>query len=141
MFAIPEHAVLEPVSHHPLSPATLIWSVSSDAPRWRELLSRANALRQLATVALPLPWDDPRVAIWLSVLPPRHPGSLRGYDAPQGAFAVLDGRVVEQSGGRTRALRPGQVRVFGPGYRHLVRNGGAEHAVTVHVQIRPAPAS
>jgi mannose-6-phosphate isomerase-like protein (cupin superfamily) len=139
MFAIPEHAVLEPVSHHPLSPATLVWSVSSDAPRWRELLSRADVADQLGPVAVPLPWDDPRVSIWLSVLPPSHPGSLRGYDAQQGAFAVLAGHVVEQTGGRTRALRPGQVRVFGPGYRHLVRNGGAEPAVSVHVQIRPAP--
>lgn len=144
MFAIPEHAVLPPLSHHPLSPIGLVRSVSSDSPRWRELLvgadadvSGAGALASAGWSA-PLAWDDPRVTIWLSVWPRRHRRQARhyhGYDAPQGAFAVLSGQVLEQSNGRARILRPGQVRIFGPGYRHSVRNVGVEPAVTVHVQI------
>jgi len=137
MFAIPEHAVLPPVSHHPLSPTALVRSVGSDPLRWRRLLAGATAVGRpvLAPFALPLPWDDPRVTIWLTVWPPSHRGAVRGYDAPQGAFAVLSGQVVEQSDGRARTLRPGQARIFGPGYRHCVLNAGAEQAVTVHVQI------
>ena len=138
MFAIPEHSVLPAVSHHPLSPFALVRSISSDPSRWRGLLAGAGerlAAAPLTPVALPLASDDPRVTIWLSVWPLSYLGPAQLYDAPQGAFAVLSGQVVERTGDRTRTLRPGQARIFGPGYRHTVLNVGPEPAVTVHVQI------
>ncbi|HEY3259501.1 MAG TPA: cupin domain-containing protein [Pseudonocardiaceae bacterium] len=137
MFAIPEHSVLPPVTHHPLSPTAVVRSVGSDPLRWRGLLASATAIGRpvLEPLTLPLPSEDPRVTTWLTVWPAGHRGTLRGYDAHQGAFAVLSGQVIEHAGGRVRTLRPGQVRIFGPGYRHRVRNAGAEQAVTVHVQI------
>jgi mannose-6-phosphate isomerase-like protein (cupin superfamily) len=133
MFAVPELTVLSPLSHRSLSPTALVRSVTAD-PRWRDLLSTGS-------VPIRMPWNDPRVEIWLSAWPPRShgPGVDHTYDASQGAFAVLSGRVVEYAGGRSRTLQPGQVRVFGPGYRHRVVNASAEPAVTVHVQIRVQP--
>jgi len=136
MFAIPEHTVPPPPQQPPLSPIALVRAVTAD-PRWRELLSDGSPGAGAAPV--PLPWDDPRVEITLCVLQPemQDPAFIRGYDAPQGAFAVLSGQAVEHSRGRSRPLECGQVRVFGPGYRHAVVNSGIEPAVTVHVQIRP----
>jgi len=127
MFAIPEYTVLRPLDPRPLSPTALVRWISSDPARWRDLPA-------LATTQL-VPYDDPRVRIWLSVWPPGAAPSARRYDAAQGAFAVLDGAVVEHASGTSRTLRPGQVRVFGPGYRHAVRTAGPERAVTVHVQL------
>ena len=127
MFAIPEYTVLRTPAPHPLSPTALVRWVSS-SPSWRELLSDAAQPR-------PVPYDDPRVQIWLSVWPPGTVAPWHRYDASQGAFAVLSGVVVEHAGGTARTLRPGQMRVFGPGYRHTVRSAGPEPAVTVHVQI------
>jgi mannose-6-phosphate isomerase-like protein (cupin superfamily) len=137
MFAVPELTVLSPLSHRSLSPTALVRSVTAD-PRWRDLLSTGS-------VPIRMPWNDPRVDIWLSAWQPRShgPGVEHTYDALQGAFAVLSGQVVEYAGGRSRTLRPGQVRVFGPGYRHRVVNADAdadaELAVTVHVQISAQP--
>jgi mannose-6-phosphate isomerase-like protein (cupin superfamily) len=143
MFAIPDHTVLAPVSYHPLSPATLVRSISSDPTRWRALL--AGAALALTPVVLPMPSDDPRVTTWLSVWPSNQLGPVRRYEAPQGAFAVLSGQVVERSGdragARARVLRPGQARIFGPGYRHTVLNPGPEPAVTLHIQIAPLSAA
>lgn len=126
MFAVPENTV-PTLSDRSLNLSSLIRAVTAEPPRWRELLSHSGAAV--------LPYDDPRVRIWLSVWPPGGPAATRTYDAPQGAFAVLSGLIVERSGGGARTLRPGQVRVFGPGYRHRVLNAGAEQAVTVHLQI------
>lgn len=131
MFAIPENTVLHPLQPHPLSPTALV--------RWASSTQWSDLLREAAPT-LPLPYNDPRVRIWLTVLSPgdAFPRSQR-YDASQGAFAVLNGVVVEETGDTARTLRPGQARVFGPGYRHTVRNAGAEPAVAVHVQINPQP--
>ena len=129
MFAVPEHTVLRRPPHRPLTPTALVRAVTADPPRWRELLSRASS------GPLPLPVDDPRASVWLSVWLPGETGPTERYDGAQGAFAVLSGVITEHAGGSDRTLRPGQVRVFGPGYRHSVSNPGAEAAVTVHVQI------
>lgn len=136
MFAIPEHTVLPPLQQPPLSPIALVRAVTAD-PRWRRMLSAGELT--VGSSPVHLPWDDPRVEISLSALEPHmsSPTLVRGYDAAQGAFAVLSGQVIEHSDGRSRTLRCGQVRVFGPGYRHAVANHGDDLAVTVHVQVRP----
>lgn len=146
MFAVPEYTVLPPFSsrvsaatqmrHAAASPlpappavAAIVRSIGADQPCWHGLLAGTS---QFATVALP--HEDPRVRVWLSGWPPGQRDSFR-YEAPQGAFAVLSGLVEERTGGDTRILRPDQIRIFGPGYRHWVQTAGPVPAVTVHVQV------
>jgi len=126
MFAVPEYTVLRPLDRYTLSPIALIrWA---SAVRWHDLLSGAGSVA--------LPYRDPRVRIWISRLPSGgEVSTTHRYDAPQGAFAVLSGAVVEHADGTARTLRPGQARVFGAGYRHTVHSGGPEPAIVVHVQI------
>jgi len=118
MFAVPEHTVLSTRALPPLTPTALVRAVAATS-----------------VVPGPVPVDDPRVRVWASHLPPGHRATL-SYDAGQGAFAVLSGAVTERSGGRTLPLRPGQVRVFGPGYHHEVHNTGTTPVLAVHIQIR-----
>jgi hypothetical protein len=145
VFAVPEFTVLSPSSPRlssatrvrpatspalppPPAVAAIVRSVNADRGCWRELLVGPG---RLAAVALP--HEDPRVRVWLSGWPPGRRDAYR-YDAPQGAFAVLTGLIVERAGEYTRILRPDQIRIFGPGYRHSVQ-AGPTPAVTVHVQV------
>lgn len=146
MFAVPEYTVLSSSSSRvstaaqvrqaaalpppaPPAVAALVRSICADQRCWRELLAGPG---HLATVALP--HEDPRVRVWLAGWPPGQRGAFR-YEAPQGAFAVLSGLVEERAGGNTRILRPDQIRIFGPGYRHWVQAAEPAPAVTVHVQV------
>jgi mannose-6-phosphate isomerase-like protein (cupin superfamily) len=122
MFAVPEFTVYPAAS----APAA--------APSLTALLRVVTTLP--GPIAGPVPVDDPRVRVWISVLRPGQHAAAT-YDARQGAFAVLDGPVVERSGGPPRPLAPGQVRAFGPGYHHEVRNPGPHPVHTLHIQIHP----
>jgi|GEM_PF-5458167 len=140
MFAVPENTVLPaPRPESPFdpllvlpTPAALVRLAGADPSRWRELLAGRTRPAQL-----PIAHRDPRVRVWLSGWQPGQRGD-RSYPAPQGAFAVLSGVVVERACQRVRILLPGQIRIFGPGYRHTVQGAGAAPAVTVHVQIGAA---
>lgn len=131
MFAVPEFTVY-PNTSTPATPAAAAVAVA--APSLTALIRAVTTLPR--PVAGPVPVADPRVRVWISVL---HPGqhTAATYDARQGAFAVLDGSVEERSGGSPRPLTPGQVRAFGPGYRHEVRNPGTHPVHTLHIQIHP----
>ena len=89
MFAVPEHTVLPPLAHHPLSPTALVRSISADPAAWGHLLPDLDG-----PVTTPLACEDARVEAWLSAWPPRYRGTLRRYGAVQGAFAVLSGLLV-----------------------------------------------
>lgn len=124
MFAVPDLTVY---SSSPAAPT------ASPSPPSLTVLVRA-VLAMTAPAAGPVPADDPRVEIWTSLLQPGQVNSLT-YEARQGAFAVIDGTVVERACGILRPVWPGQVRVFGPGYHHEVRNTGPRPLHTVHLQL------
>jgi hypothetical protein len=131
MFAVPEHTVLS-VSARPQSGiATLLRQATTEAQRWRHQLR----WRPDRPVHLSLPVTDAGVRVWLTGWPP---GVQATHVYPgQGAFTVLSGSVVEDS---SRPLTAGRIRVFGPGYRHLLSNPTEEPAITVHVELSPTRA-
>jgi mannose-6-phosphate isomerase-like protein (cupin superfamily) len=135
MFAVPEHTVLRPTSARPLSLAALVRGVAAEAGSWLHLLHTSGTLR------VPVPSEDPRAELWLAAWPPGRPATLEHHQE-QGAFAVVSGQLTEHTlsgsaDATSRTLRPGQVRVHGPGYRHSITNTGSKPAVTVHVKLRP----
>jgi mannose-6-phosphate isomerase-like protein (cupin superfamily) len=137
MFAVPEHTVLRPSPYRQIGIAALVRSVAADPDRWRDLLRFAPG----HPVRVPLrSTDGDRAAsdaeVWLSGWLPGQRTPPHAHDERvQGAFAVVSGLLVERSWDRSRTLRPGQVRVFGPGYRHSLLNAGLDPAVTVHVEL------
>lgn len=138
MFAVPDYTVLAPSIQHSLAQpgiAALVRSVAVHAQRWPQLL-RFDQGRPAHAV---LPTDGGGHQVWLSGwLPGQQAAEHAHCPLVQGAFAVVSGLIVERSRGSWRTLRPGQTRVFGPGYRHSLRNVGVEPAVTVHVELRGA---
>jgi hypothetical protein len=129
MFAVPEHTVLQVSPQRQSGIATMLRRAAADGQHWQGQL-RWHPDRP---VRLSLPAVDEGVHAWLTGWPP-------GVDAAalnpaQGAFTVVSGLVMEQAGGSSRVLPPGRMRVFGPGYRHLLGNPFAVRAVTVHVEL------
>ncbi|HEY0639266.1 MAG TPA: hypothetical protein VGD67_16570 [Pseudonocardiaceae bacterium] len=121
MFAVPENTVVARPRgpHGPLTLTALVRAALAAPPAPGRLL--------------PL---DAGGAVWVSALAPGQAVST-AYTAAQGAFAVLTGTLREHTADTVRDLTPGQVRVFGPGYTHEVRNPGPHPALAVHIQLGP----
>jgi mannose-6-phosphate isomerase-like protein (cupin superfamily) len=81
--------------------------------------------------------SDAEHEIWLISWLPGQATGLHDHGGASGAFAVALGSLGEHrvDGGRT--VSAGQVRGFGPGYIHDVRNESDAPAVSVHVYSPP----
>jgi hypothetical protein len=69
---------------------------------------------------------------WLLIVPP---GSAADCDCRQAT--ALAGEAAETSGGATRPLRPGRVRVHGTRTPHRLRTAGHGYSVTLHAAATP----
>ena len=75
--------------------------------------------------------------IWLISWLPGQATGFHDHGESAGAFAVALGGLEEYDIAGSRAVAAGQVRGFGPGYVHDVRNLAAAPAVSVHVYSPP----
>lgn len=81
--------------------------------------------------------------IWLLSWLPGQQTGFHDHGPAAGAFTVTSGCLHERAaaGGRPepagRALLPGAVRTFGPGYTHDVRNESVRPAVSIHAYSPP----
>jgi mannose-6-phosphate isomerase-like protein (cupin superfamily) len=75
--------------------------------------------------------------IWLISWLPEQSTGFHDHGESAGAFAVALGSLEEHDIAGARGVAVGQVRGFGPGYIHDVRNVGSAPAVSVHVYSPP----
>ncbi|TDD86331.1 cysteine dioxygenase [Actinomadura darangshiensis] len=75
--------------------------------------------------------------VWLISWLPGQSTGFHDHGDSAGAFAVALGTLAEHHVRSGRDLGPGQVRSFGPGYVHDVRNTSGAPAVSVHVYSPP----
>jgi mannose-6-phosphate isomerase-like protein (cupin superfamily) len=75
--------------------------------------------------------------IWLISWLPGQGTGFHDHGRSAGAFAVALGDLEEYDIAGARTVAAGQVRGFGPGYVHDVRNVAAAPAVSVHVYSPP----
>lgn len=133
MFAVPENTVALPAVPSAAHPARIALDVAADRSRWARLLRYDPDERFSALVDA-----SDEVEIWLlSWLPGQHT-DFHDHGDTAGAFTVVTGALSERARriGTPEAdhvVRPGQARVFGPGYAHQVRNAGVDPAVSIHV--------
>ncbi|WP_051939777.1 cysteine dioxygenase [Phaeacidiphilus oryzae] len=96
-------------------------------------------------------------AVWLIAWAPGSSTGWHDHGPSAGAFAVLSGTLTERyarraartgpaldlalppGGPRSRALRTGQVRPFGPEHVHDVLNTGSANAYSLHAYARDLP--
>jgi mannose-6-phosphate isomerase-like protein (cupin superfamily) len=75
--------------------------------------------------------------IWLISWLPGQATGFHDHGGSRGAFAVALGRLEEHEVGRVRTLVSGELREFGRGHIHDVRNISDAPAVSVHVYSPP----
>jgi mannose-6-phosphate isomerase-like protein (cupin superfamily) len=75
--------------------------------------------------------------IWLISWLPEQATGFHDHGESAGAFAVALGSLEEHDIAGARAVPVGQVRGFGPGYIHDVRNVASGPAVSVHIYSPP----
>lgn len=137
MFAVPDNtlALIEkPALRHPVRVAL---EYAADRERWRDLL-RYDPDERFSTLVQ----RDGEQEVWLMGWLPGQQTDLHDHAESSGAFTVVSGNLTETVARRApdgraitelHALSAGQSRVFGPGYVHLVRNDGADPAISIHV--------
>ncbi|GEB51863.1 MULTISPECIES: cysteine dioxygenase [Streptomyces] len=76
--------------------------------------------------------SGPGYEVWLLSWLPGQGSGRHDHGPSSGVFGLLQGELTEHGAG-SRTLRPGALRVFGPGYVHEVVNDGLEPAVSAHV--------
>ncbi|MGI5271573.1 cysteine dioxygenase [Nonomuraea sp. CA-218870] len=75
--------------------------------------------------------------VWLISWLPGQTTGFHDHGDSRGAFSVALGTLREHDVTAERELAPGEVREFGPGYVHEVRNTSGAPAVSVHVYSPP----
>ncbi len=83
---------------------------------------------------------DAEHEIWLISWLPGQATGFHDHGGANGAFAVALGELAEHQVSTSRTVEAGQVRGFGPGYVHDVRNDSAAPAISVHVYSPPLSA-
>jgi predicted metal-dependent enzyme (double-stranded beta helix superfamily) len=134
VFAVPENTVALPaVTPAAAHPGRIAMEVARDRARWSSLLRYDPDNRFAALVE-----STEHFQIWLLSWLPGQQTDLHDHGTATGAFTVVSGTLAEsvRRPGRpelTNLITPGQSRVFGPGYVHLVHNTGPDPAVSIHV--------
>jgi quercetin dioxygenase-like cupin family protein len=130
MFAVPANTIASTSVAATVHPALIAAGHAADRGRWAHLLRYDPDERFAALVEAA---EDQEV--WLMSWLPGQGTDQHDHGTATGAFTVVSGVLTEHvlHRGVTHALTPGQSRVFGPGYRHQVRNDGPDPAVSLHV--------
>jgi len=131
-FEVPH--LLAPPREHPSTVAEfagLARAVAADRAAWAPLVRYDATTRWYHRLR-----TGPGYEVWLLSWLPGQGTGTHGHGASSGLLTVLQGALTERTGhDRTaaRALTPGPLRVFAPGYVHDVTNDGLEPAVSLHV--------
>ena len=80
---------------------------------------------------------DDAYELWLISWLPGQSTGFHDHGGANGAFAVALGELAEHQITTARTVEAGQVRGFGPGYVHDVRNESAAPAISVHIYSPP----
>lgn len=130
MFAVPANTIASTAIATNVHPALIATSYAADRDRWAHLLRYDPDERFTALVEVT---EDQEV--WLMSWLPGQGTDQHDHGDATGAFTVISGVLTEHvlHRGITHPLTQGQARVFGPGYRHQVRNDGPDPAVSLHV--------
>jgi mannose-6-phosphate isomerase-like protein (cupin superfamily) len=130
MFAVPANTIASATIAATVHPALIATSYAADRDRWARLLRYDPDERFTALVEAT---EDQEV--WLMSWLPGQGTDQHDHGNATGAFTVVSGVLTEDvlHRGISLSLAPGQVRVFGPGYRHRVRNDGPDPVVSLHV--------
>ena len=108
--------------------------LAADPDRWLPAVHFDPAARVHTRIAA----DDDFEA-WLLTWLPGQGTDIHDHGGSAGALVVLSGVLSEwtpsglRRGGRTRRLRTGALRPFGPDHIHRVRNDALEPAISLHV--------
>jgi rhodanese-related sulfurtransferase/mannose-6-phosphate isomerase-like protein (cupin superfamily) len=80
----------------------------------------------------------PDYDLWLIAWLPGQSTGFHHHGTSSGAFVVTTGFLEEhRPSGRTRIVRPGKPRAFGPKYAHDVRNASLAPAISIHAYSPP----
>jgi predicted metal-dependent enzyme (double-stranded beta helix superfamily) len=115
----------------------------ADLTRWaRSLAGRQEEWLSLVRLSANGRWyerlhRDEHLEVWLISWLPGHGTGFHDHGGSAGAFAVALGSLEEHDIAGARTVPAGQVRGFGAGYIHDVRNAGQAPAVSVHVYSPP----
>lgn len=117
--------------------AGLVTAVAAQPDDWRHLLRFPERQRWYQPVHA-----TPTVEVWLLTWPQDSSTELHDHGASAGALCVVEGELEEvhvaaRGQLRGRALHPGDVEGFSPGYVHDVRTRRREPAVSVHAYSPP----
>jgi quercetin dioxygenase-like cupin family protein len=136
MFAVPENTIALPPAPAGRHPARIATDLALDRSRWWSRL-RYDPVERFALL---LERADDHEA-WLLTWLPGQATEPHDHGGGSGAFTIVSGVLTEWAmrTNTTLELRPGQSRVFAPGYVHQVSNAGSVPAVSIHV-FQPARA-
>jgi quercetin dioxygenase-like cupin family protein len=119
------------------SPAEIAFRLAASPDRWRPAVRFDPAARVHTLVCA-----DTDFEAWLLTWLPGQSTDVHDHGGSAGALVVLAGTLAEWTPvrspwfgprGRTRRLRRGDVRPFGPDHVHQVRNDLLEPAISLHV--------
>jgi hypothetical protein len=125
------------------NPDHLLRLLMADRARWEPQIQFRAEERWFARLPVGdlLGGDHGPVEVWLLTWLPGQRTGLHDHGGSAGAFGVVRGALSEDTVGlrdgrpalRTRVVRDGERRPFGPRHLHDVVNAGTEPAVSVHV--------
>lgn len=130
MFAVPANTIASASIAPTVHPALIARAFAADRSRWAPSL-RYDPDERFATLVDATDGQE----VWLMSWLPGQETDRHDHGNATGAFTVVSGTLTEHvlHRGTSLSLSPGQIRVFGPGYAHQVRNLGSDPAVSLHV--------
>ncbi|MFE0423922.1 cysteine dioxygenase [Streptomyces sp. NPDC058953] len=132
--------LLQPPRRHPSTVADFVGlarAIAADRAQWEGVVEYDATSRWYHRLR-----TGPGYEVWLLSWVPGQGTGAHDHGSSSGVLTVLEGRLTERSvhpAARTderrpdRALVPGEVRVFAPGYAHEMVNDALEPAVSLHV--------
>ncbi|GAA4788470.1 cupin domain-containing protein [Streptomyces sanyensis] len=123
--------LLRPAPEHPSTVAEfagLARSIAADRAGWEPLVRYDAASRWYHRLR-----TGPGYEVWLLSWVPGQGSGRHGHGGSSGVLTVLSGELTERSARGELSLRPGDQRVFAPGYVHEVANDALDGAVSLHV--------
>ena len=122
--------LLPPAPQHPCTVAQFAGLVSRLAARrdhWSPLVDFDATSRWYHRLR-----TGPGYEVWLLSWLPGQGSGRHDHGPSHGVFTVLDGELTERAR-VARTLRPGELRVFAPGYVHEMVNASLGPAVSLHL--------
>ncbi|MCF2535126.1 cysteine dioxygenase family protein [Streptomyces sp. FB2] len=123
--------LLQAPREHPSTVAEFVGlsrSLAADRSQWEHLVQYDATTRWYHRLR-----TGPGYEVWLLSWVPGQGSGPHDHGPSSGVLTVLDGTLTEHTERGTHVLRPGDERVFAPGYTHDVVNDALEPAVSLHV--------